>query len=256
MYWSIFVIWSVLWKFPEYCLSIIIIHRFEYSETLARIVMNHHVKFTSHRIAKGLMDISIDTLADKDLKKIDEMLYVDVNIIISIDFRGQRASEYTTRIRTWSTILQKWMHTDADEILRVSFRPKLTISKRDISLLVLSSCAYVEDGCTYATWISVWVGMCVLPSLYRVFYPSDSVSGTDYRGQKHTQHRYLRSERKTRKLLAGGVEKKIPFSTGDQESFTFLSTSTLQWDGLLQFHMFINYSSFWRYLEYWATTCE
>lgn len=40
---------------------------------------------------KGLMDISIDTLADKDLKKIDEMLYVDVNIIITIDFRGQRA---------------------------------------------------------------------------------------------------------------------------------------------------------------------
>lgn len=76
------------------------------------------------------MDISIDTFIDEDLKKIDEMLYVDVNII-PIDFRVQHA------ISMPSIILQKWMHTCGDP---TSFGPKL--SKRDISFPVL--CAYVE----------------------------------------------------------------------------------------------------------------
>lgn len=110
------------------------------------------------------MDISIDIFVDKDLKKIDEILYVDVNII-PIDFRSQR----TLEVRSCKSGCIR------AEILRVNFGPKL--SKQDISISLRFVVERVEDGRTYATRIFVWVDMCVLPSLYRVFYPSNSVSG-------------------------------------------------------------------------------
>jgi len=55
---------------------IIIILYFKCSEIFARIIMNHHIKCTSIKDHKELMDISIDIFADKDLKKFDEMLYM------------------------------------------------------------------------------------------------------------------------------------------------------------------------------------
>lgn len=96
------------------------------------------------------MDISIDIFVDEDLKKIDEMLYVDVNII-PIGFRVRYAF-LPQRISFRIIILEKsWMHTCGDPTSK--FRPKL--SKRDISLPVSSLYAYMEDGCTCAMKISV-----------------------------------------------------------------------------------------------------
>jgi len=92
------------------------------------------------------MDISIDTFADKDLKKFDEFDIYDVDKI-SIDFRGQCAIFL-------QLIYDAYLKYDSAKVDAhgepVSFGPKR--SKRDISLPVLSLYVYVR------IWRGYWCG--------------------------------------------------------------------------------------------------